>query len=92
MKEKEEDEERNENICPQTLNQSLNSKAEATLILCGLWIVGERANNCMITLIHCLANQLDYYFQVCVSVTFHCDSSGKTEEQSHNIVVAKSFG
>ena len=39
MKEKEEDEERNENICPQTENRQRtksNSKTEATLILCGL--------------------------------------------------------
>ena len=48
MKGKEEDEERNENICPQTDTQSSreqteNSKAEATLILCGS--SGERANN-----------------------------------------------
>ena len=52
MKEKEEDEERNENICPQTnreqtikqtlREQSMNSKTEATLILCGS--SGERAN------------------------------------------------
>ena len=28
----------------QVNKQSLNSKAEATLILCGLWIVGEWAN------------------------------------------------
>ena len=52
MKEKEEDEERNENICPQTNRQrtdrqsskqrTLNSKTEATLILCGS--SGERAN------------------------------------------------
>ena len=47
MKEKEEDEERNENICPQTdreqtIKQSMNSKTEATLILCGS--SGERAN------------------------------------------------
>ena len=49
MKEKEEDEERNENICPQTENRQSNkqrtksnSKTEATLILCGS--SGERAN------------------------------------------------
>ena len=43
MKEKEEDEERNENICPHTIKQTKsNSKAEATLILCGS--SGERAN------------------------------------------------
>ena len=50
MKEKEEDEERNENICPQTNREQRtireqtksNSKTEATLILCGL--SGERAN------------------------------------------------
>ena len=41
MKEKEEDEERNENICPQTIKQILNSNTEATLILCGS--SGERA-------------------------------------------------
>jgi len=38
MKEKEEDEERNENICPQTSNQSKsNSITEATLstVVCG---------------------------------------------------------
>ena len=44
MKEKEEDEERNENICPHTIKQTKsNSKAEATLILCGS--SGERANS-----------------------------------------------
>ena len=49
MKGKEEDEERNENICPQrtdrqTIKQTENSsKTEATLILCGS--SGERANN-----------------------------------------------
>ena len=46
MKEKEEDEERNENICPQADRQSsrqiLNSKTEAHSN--PLWIVGERAN------------------------------------------------
>ena len=47
MKGKEEDEERNDNICLQTHNQAenkqiLNSKTEATLILCGS--SGERAN------------------------------------------------
>ena len=47
MKEKEEDEERNENICLQTdrqssREQSENSNTEATLILCGS--SGERAN------------------------------------------------
>ena len=46
MKEKEEDEERNDNICRQTHNQvnkqSENSNTEATLILCGS--SGERAN------------------------------------------------
>ena len=38
MKEKEEDEERNENICRHTINQvTENSKAEATLstVVCG---------------------------------------------------------
>ena len=45
MKEKEEDEEINENICRQTDNQSRsNLITEATLFHCGLWIVGERAN------------------------------------------------
>ena len=53
MKEKEEDEERNENICRQRTDnqvnkQSLNSKTEATLILCGS--SGERAN-CTVTVI-----------------------------------------
>ena len=46
MKEKEEDEERNENICPQTdtqsSKQSLIQKLRHTLILCGS--SGERAN------------------------------------------------
>ena len=49
MKEKEEDEERNDNICPQTNREQTikqrtksNSKTEATLILCGS--SGERAN------------------------------------------------
>ena len=54
MKEKQEDEERNENICPQTNREQTenrqsnkqrtksNSKTEATLILCGS--SGERAN------------------------------------------------
>ena len=42
MKEKEEDEERNENICRQAHNQAENSNTEATLILCGS--SGERAN------------------------------------------------
>ena len=47
MKGKEEDEERNENICLQTdrqssREQSENSNTEATLILCGS--SGERAN------------------------------------------------
>ena len=48
MKGKEEDEERNENICPQRTDRqsntqrTLNSKTEATLILCGS--SGERAN------------------------------------------------
>ena len=47
MKEKEEDEERNDNICLQTNTQSsreqiLNSNTEATLILCGS--SGEQAN------------------------------------------------
>jgi len=48
MKEKEEDEERNENICPQTNREHTikqrteNSNTEATLILCGS--SGERAN------------------------------------------------
>ena len=49
MKEKEEDEERNDNICPHTENRQTikqrtksNSKTEATLILCGS--SGERAN------------------------------------------------
>ena len=48
MKEKEEDEERNENICPQTNREQTikqrteNSNTEATLILCGS--SGERAN------------------------------------------------
>ena len=59
MKEKEEDEERNENICPQTHNQAKsNSITEATLILCGS--SGERANRehtenskTEATLIHC---------------------------------------
>ena len=43
MKEKEEDEERNEKICRQTLREqtirehSENSKTEATLIHCGSW-------------------------------------------------------
>ena len=53
MKEKEEDEERNENICPQTNREQrtdrqriLNSKTEATLILCGS--SGERAKNALI--------------------------------------------
>ena len=50
MKEKEEDEERNDNIClrrtnTQTIKQRTksNSITEATLILCGS--SGERANN-----------------------------------------------
>ena len=42
MKEKEEDEERNENICRHTIKQILNSKTEAHSN--PLWIVGERAN------------------------------------------------
>ena len=48
MKEKEEDEERNENICLQRTNRQSNtrrtenSNTEATLILCGS--SGERAN------------------------------------------------
>ena len=42
MKEKEEDEERNDNICLQTDNQVMNSKTEAHSN--PLWIVGERAN------------------------------------------------
>ena len=48
MKGKEEDEERNENICPQRTDRqsntqrTLNAKTEATLILCGS--SGERAN------------------------------------------------
>ena len=49
MKGKEEDEERNENICPQRTDNQTNreqadsSNTEATLILCGS--SGERANN-----------------------------------------------
>jgi len=54
MKGKEEDEERNENICPQRTDRQSNkqrtdkqtensSNTEATLILCGS--SGERANN-----------------------------------------------
>ena len=52
MKEKEEDEERNDNICLQTNTQTIkqrtksNSITEATLILCGS--SGERANICMV--------------------------------------------
>ena len=45
MKEKEEDEERNENICPQTSNQVNKQRIQtlrSTLILCGS--SGERAN------------------------------------------------
>ena len=45
MKEKEEDEERNENICPQTdtqVNTQRIQKLRSTLILCGS--SGERAN------------------------------------------------
>ena len=48
MKGKEEDEERNENICPQRTDtqsnkqRTENSNTEATLILCGS--SGERAN------------------------------------------------
>ena len=48
MKEKEEDEERNENICPQTNREQTikqrteNSNTEPNLILCGS--SGERAN------------------------------------------------
>ena len=44
MKGKEEDEERNDNICRQrTDNQTDSSNTEATLIPCGS--LGERANN-----------------------------------------------
>ncbi len=44
MKGKEEDEERNDNICPHTIKQRTNSSnTEATLIPCGS--SGERANN-----------------------------------------------
>jgi len=64
MKGKEEDEERNENICLQTDNQvnkqSLNSNTEATLILCGS--SGERAN--ILTIFHQYSSQ-------CVSVHTH---------------------
>ena len=45
MKEKEEDEERNDNICPQTNNQVNKQRIQtlrSTLILCGS--SGERAN------------------------------------------------
>ena len=61
MKEKQEDEERNENICLQTNRQSsreqiLNSKTEATLILCGS--SGERANS--MKYLNFPANFVDY--------------------------------
>ena len=53
MKGKEEDEERNENICPQADNQAKsNSITEATLILCGS--SGERANKIICKWYHCL--------------------------------------
>ena len=86
MKEKEEDEERNENICLQRTDnqtnreQSLNSKTEATLILCGS--SGERANIVYTYYVYVpiLSNKLECQ----VSAIYQCDSAGNKNALNTN--------